>query len=254
MLAAIVILIVCVVLLLNITAPNPTGRRYSTESPIMTGQGSTAEIGVTAELILARDLGLPRNEDPDQRQCFCNQSAPPMAECRVCLAYTPLTTSTYRRPDFVAPGFIAESKNRRNLLYTYQDQVDQISDYALGAQALGRPLWVFTRVNTQVSPEFSRIVESTGGGVIPYFTVPGYVDLVDRAATIGLLASGVALALLILWGRLEYLWTRQDRPPRRPRQRVSNAARAVANAESFVHQTEERARFKGSVEDSRLDV
>lgn len=255
-LLALVCFAVSLVLLLNFTAPNPTGRRYSSESPITTGQGSAQQIGVSAERILARDLGIPRNEDPDQRQCFCNsgQPAPPLSECRVCMAYAQLSTSTYRRPDFVAPGFIAESKNRQNLLYTYEDQVEQLGDYVLGARALGRPLWLYTRVNTQLSPEFYRLVESTGGGIVPYFTVPGYVDPVDRAATIGLLTSGVALAVLILWGQLEYRWTRQDRPPRRPRNRVDGAARAVSNAEAFMRQTEERERFKGDVEDSRLDM
>jgi hypothetical protein len=52
----------CVVLLLNFTAPNPTGRRYSSESPLMTGQGSAQQIGLSAERVLARDLGIARNE------------------------------------------------------------------------------------------------------------------------------------------------------------------------------------------------
>lgn len=251
-----IILVSSLVLLLNVTAPNPTGRRYSSESPLTTGQGSIQQIGTTAERILARDLGVPRNEDPDQRQCFCNSgaSAPPLAECRVCMAYAQLSTSTYRRPDFVAPGFIAESKNRQNLLYTQEDQVEQIGDYVIGAKALGRPLWLYTRVNTQLSPEFYQLVESTGGGVVPYFTVPGYVDPVDQAARIGLVVSGVGLLLLIVWGRLEYRWTRQDRPPRQRRSRASKAAQAVNNAESFLRQTEERTRFKGEVEDSKFDL
>jgi hypothetical protein len=140
------------------------------------------------------------------------------------------------------------------LLYTYEDQVEQIGDYVLGARALGRPLWLYTRVNTQLSPEFHRLVESTGGGIVPYFTVPGYADPVDQAARIVLLVSGIGLGLLLLWERLEYRWTRQDRPPRRPRSQAAAAARAVSNAEAFMRVTEERERFKGDMEDSKFDV
>ena len=89
--------------------------------------------------------------------------------------------SNFRIPDFIAPDFIAESKNTQNLLYSGREY-DQISDYALAAKLLNRPLWVYTRVDTIVEPKFYEIVHATGGNVVPYFTVPGYVDPVDDAA------------------------------------------------------------------------
>ncbi len=157
------LIIVCIVLLLNFTAPNPTGRRYSSQMPITTGQGNAQQIGLSAELILANDLNLPRNEDQSQRQCACSLNfTPNTSDCHVCFAYSEFIT-TYRRPDFVGSNFIAESKNRQNLLYTYRDQVDQISDYAAVARMLRQPLYVYTRVNTQLDPEFVQLVELNRG-------------------------------------------------------------------------------------------
>ncbi len=153
---ALIVAVVCVVLLLNFTAPNPTGRRYSSTSPLTSG--SAQAIGLSAEQILSQDLRTPRNDDPDQRQCFCNNSNRTPSECNVCVTSDP-SISTYRRPDFVSANFIAESKNRQNLLYTYNDQVDQITDYVTEARLLHRPLWLYTRVNTLLAPQFYTLVE-----------------------------------------------------------------------------------------------
>jgi hypothetical protein len=38
-------------------------------------------------------------------------------------------------------------------------------------------LWVYTRVNTNIDPELTSTAESTGSGVVLYFTVPDYIDL-----------------------------------------------------------------------------
>ena len=184
--------LICVVLLLNVTAPNPTGRRYSSETPPTTGEASGSVIGSAAERILANDLRLPNNNDTNQRQCFCRTTAVINANaCNVCLA-APGMQSVYRIPDFISPNFIAESKNARNLLYTGRE-FDQISDYALAAKVLNRPLWVFIRVNTYVEPDFYQVVESTGGGVVPYFAVPGYVDPIDGVARTGLFIAGACV-------------------------------------------------------------
>ena len=156
---ATLVALVCIVLLLNFTAPNPTGRRYSSASPLTTGNAQG--IGLSGEQILAQDLHLPRNDDPDQLQCICNSPALVPNQCNSCFAVSSTVTS-YRRPDFVAPNFIAESKNRQNLLYTYSDQVDQITDYVTAALLLRRPLWVFVRVDTVLSPEFYPLVEFDG--------------------------------------------------------------------------------------------
>ncbi len=52
-------IILCGVLLLNFTASNPTHRRYSSQTPLTTGQGTGAKIGQDAERILSKDLGIP---------------------------------------------------------------------------------------------------------------------------------------------------------------------------------------------------
>src|SRR5258708_34300875 len=86
---------ICVLLLLNVTAPNPTGRRYSSEMPLVTGQGTSNDIGTDGERIMAKDLRLPSNNDPDQLQCICpNPSSKAPSGCRVCIASLNFTSSS----------------------------------------------------------------------------------------------------------------------------------------------------------------
>ena len=187
-----------VVLLLNVTAANPTGRRYASEPVVVIG--NPGEIGLSAERILSTDLSLPRNDDPDQRQCICNSpSYTNVGQCRVCVAYSQ-SVANHRRPDFVSPNFIAESKNRLNLLYTDTSLVNQIGDYAVAARALNVPLWVYVRKDTNVEPEYRRIVRETGGDIVPYFVTTGYVDPVDRMAWYMLGIGGIGLVAFGLWG------------------------------------------------------
>ncbi len=246
MLIAALVMLVCVVLLLNFTAPNPTGRRYSSASPLTSGDAQS--IGLSGEQILSQDLHAPRNEGSDQLQCICNNpnANPGGNECRVCIAYDPSITS-YRRPDFVGTNFIAESKNRQNLLYTYSDQVDQITDYVTMAKLLGRPLWLYTRVDTRLDPEFYRLVESTGGGVVPYFTTPDYVDPVDRFARLGLEIALVALALSGIWE----IGARRIAAPPEPKDPLARAGRKTDAAEDFLKSAKDRSQRKIDIEDSR---
>lgn len=245
---AVLVIITSTVLLLNFTAPNPTGRRYSSEMPITTGQGNATEIGLSAERVLAKDLNLPRNDDPDQRQCICNNPqiarSAPGSECRVCMAYSQ-SIASYRRPDFIGANFIAESKNRLNLLYTHTDQVEQIGDYAVAARALGKPLWIYVRVNTILDPEFYRIVESTGGGVVPYFTVPGYVDPVDNFSRVMLMIGSGWLVLMIGWEWFAYRWASRTPPAPKPAKQqnlADMAARKARAADDHLEKARERAR------------
>jgi hypothetical protein len=244
---ALIAAVVCILLLLNFTAPNPTGRRYSSASPLTSG-GAQA-IGLSAEQILSQDLRTPRNDDPDQRQCFCNSPnrTPGVGECRVCIAFSQ-SISTYRRPDFVGANFIAESKNRRNLLYSHSDQVDQIGDYVVAARALGKPLWLYTRVNTLLDPEFYRMVESTGGSVIAYFTVPGYVDPVDQIASKVLIAALVVLAIVGIWELSAAKLNGTRRPAKDPAIHVKGK---TDSAEDFLKTAKDRAQRKIDIEDSR---
>ena len=225
-------MILCGVLLLNFTASNPTHRRYSSQTPLTTGQGTGVAIGVDAERILAKDLGVPQNDRAGQRQCICASGAIFKSECNSCLI-TLAGITGFRRPDFMSSHFIAESKNQQSLLYTNRDFA-QIQDYVQAAKALHRPLWVYIRVNTAVDSAYRDLVESTGGGIVRYFTVPGYQDPTDQAAQTGLvicvtLFSGTLLIEL----RPNLLLSR--RKPRR------SAEQSVEDGEDFVHKIRSKA-------------
>lgn len=203
--AALISAAVCIVLLLNITAPNPTGRRYSSQ-PIDLTLRDSQRIGEQGESILSIDLHLLHNAEPNL-QCLCdsrnpNQKTPP---CRACIVdMTLVNPGGYREPDFVGNGFIAESKNQKKFLYSRGDDIQQITDYVNAALALRQPFYLYVRVDTPVGKAFYPLVESTGGAIIPYFAVPGWIDPVDEVARRGLLISGGTLSLVglsLLLGR-----------------------------------------------------
>lgn len=238
----VVIAAVCVVMLLNITAPNPTGRRYSSASPLTRTIGGTYKaIGASGERILSADLGVPNNNQADQRQCICqNGLGAPRNQCNTCFAHAPISSpGGFRIPDFVTGRYIAESKNRERLLYSFTDQVEQISDYATAARFVGLPLWIFVRVDTVMSDEFTRLAESTGGGVVRYFSVPDYVDSVDQAARIGLLISVSGLIVLVITGAVRRSSTLK------PRQHP------IESAEQFVAEAKARYQAESDKEDMR---
>ena len=187
----------CVVLLLNMTAPNPTHRRYSSWMPLTNAPGQPNQVGLEGEQVLSDDLGIPRNDLPDQRQCFCRDANVTPLTCKSCAAHYGGLLMT-RRPDFVTDRLIIESKNVMLLDEDRRDPLGQISDYAAVALNLGRPLWIYVRVNTAVDEKFYQLAESTGGGVVPYFTVPGYSDPIDMQARGGLLASGALSSLMLV--------------------------------------------------------
>ena len=195
---SVIVLPICLVLLLNFTAPNPTHRRYSSRMPASGPPFTTNEIGLDGEVVLAADLHLPRNDAFDQRHCICN---PSFAEnrsgsCHTCFAISE-DVGNYRVPDFVgptfiAPAFIADYKNTAQLSRS-ADDFYQIQDYAAVATELGILLWVFVRVDSRIDPEYATFAQQTGGGVVYYFTVPGYVDPVDAVAAVGAGISGLFL-------------------------------------------------------------
>jgi hypothetical protein len=247
---------VSVILLLNFTAPNPTGRRYSSEMPVTTGQGNAEQIGLSGERILSRDLGLPRNETP--AQCICSTrvddsdlpSIAPVsddgftwAQCSFCITRIAIEKE-FRRPDFVNSALIVESKNVVELPSANSDLISQIRDYATAALATNRTLWIYTRTNTEVAPEFIRLAESTGGGVVPYFTVPGYVDPVDQAATAGLLMGGAGAGLSVIG--LTRPWRRFQR------RRAGSAKWEPKDYPEIIEDAKRKAQETIDKEDSRL--
>lgn len=255
--ATLLVLIASVVILSNSTAPNPTGRRYASQSPLTTGQGTAQEIGNDGERILAQDLGAPNNNDADQRQCICNQTLSTVpGQCRVCVVSVNLGRSQHRLPDFFTRRWIAESKNVATL-----NDLAQITDYASGARALRVPLWVYVRVDTEVEPVYFEIVESTGGGIVRYFTVPGYIDAVDVVALVGLVGVTVSLVLLsisVLQDQGREPAQPAPSPPRRtPRRRqdtVTKAGQAIDDVEIFAGRSKDSARQKIDRQDARDEL
>ncbi len=188
MLTALLAAMLSVIVLLNFTAPNPTGRRYSSEVPLTTGEGHPKTIGNDGEDILAHDLGVVNNNASGQMQCFCDPAGLPAKSCNTCLAYPPevsISSSNYFYPDFITDRFIADSKNTQKL--TLPDE--QLAVFASAARILDRPLWIYVRVNTVVDPALETMIEMTNGDVVYYFTVPDYVDPVDQMAQRTLVVS-----------------------------------------------------------------
>lgn len=250
LLGASLVLVISIVLLLNFTHPNPTHRRYSSASPFITGQANNAAIGLSGEQILATDLGLIRNDEASQRMCICNSDTmrlAPANECNVCMLNAPIS-GTHRRPDFISSNYIAESKNRQNLLYGMSDTLDeQLMDYATAARAARIPLWIYVRVNTTLSQEIVALARSTGGDVIPYFTVDGYVDPVDRAAQVGLGASSIVILLGLFWKPRHAQANVEHRP--RPTQTAP-----IDTAEQFLQKTRDKYQAQIDREESRHDL
>lgn len=181
---------------INVNVKNPTGRRYSSQHPLRTGDGTAQEIGADGERILADDLGLPNNNQVGQLQCACNQSLyaqTPPNTCNTCFGYSS-NINNFRIPDFVAQDYLAESKNVRELIAIRADgeetrDYQQIRDLADVALILNMPLWVYVRVDTEADSAYTDIVDETGGGIIYYFAYDGYKHPVDTLAeVIGIIA------------------------------------------------------------------
>jgi hypothetical protein len=249
---ALIAFLICDLLLRNVTAPNPTGRRYSSETPLTTGQGSSQDIGISGETVLAKDLRLPNNNYAGQTQCICGKASQSSnGRCVACLVVLP-SMSSYRMPDFVGSGFLAESKNEQGLLYTGRE-VDQIQDYVMAAILMRASLWVYVRIDTNVAPEFIQLVQSTGGNIVYYFTVPGYIDPVDDAAHKVQAVSMATLFLVVLetWAVRRF----KNRPltvsfPKSPADPFGKASSKVDAAEDFVRRTKDRQQRDMDIHDS----
>lgn len=231
------------VLLLNFTASNPTGRRYSSQIPSQTSRGRD---GGDAERILSIDLDVPHNHTSTIRQCVCNPQYadnPPRQNCDVCTVLSE-GVSNYRVPDFFTDTYIAEAKNYAPRSDIYGSNRDQIDAFLAMAHYLQRPLWLYVAVDSQVTPEVQYLIEQTGGGVVFYFTVPGYVDPVDDGATKGVVASTLSIGVL---GFAEVV----SRRPRRkaPADVVEKTRQTVDTAEEFARRSKERVRIQVEIED-----
>jgi len=216
LLTAILCFVVCIVLLLNFTAANPTRRRYSSRVPLLGAPATSQQIGADGDRVLAADLHIARNETAGQRQTFCKSPTDIPADNNRCVAYYAALGASFRRPDFLTDTLILESKNRSVMDEDDRDLLSQIGDYSLVAILLHRPLWIFTRVDTEVADKYVQLAEATGGGLVRYFSVPGWVDPVERTAKPGLLLSGSVAGITTLWEL-----TARRRQPRTRRRSVS---------------------------------
>lgn len=237
---ALTTLLVAALLLLNVTAPNPTGRRYSSEI-VNTTTHNTHQRGAQGEEILAADLGVPRNETPGETQCLCRHSQPP-ARCTQCIVTFANIQGTHRIPDFVAQGYFAESKNRRQLR-TADDAYVQIEDMATVARDMGLPLWVFVRVDTRVDPAYVELARSTGGDVVYYFAVEGYVDPVDSVAGVLVWVAAGVFVVIVFWELWERVKPHDEAPvdddPPESAQRADDQTTAT---EQYMRRVERLAR------------
>ncbi len=257
MLILVTVIAVSLVLLSNVTAPNPTGRRYSSAMP-------PESDGVEAENILARDLRLIRNSASSPRQCICEQRASsgrlPQG-CGVCFVFlNTLSDASSRVPDFVSAGYLADSKNVQRLSLT-----GQIADFTAAARESNRSLWLFVRVDSEVDPRVETAVQSTGGAVVRYFVVPGWNDPVDEAARNALLIAGALLVLLFaqeaaFWDRFSgkppvviVLPPKSPRPPATPPGPMGKAAKSAETLTDFQNRARDRARRRIDEADRRED-
>jgi hypothetical protein len=243
-------LLVCIVLLLNVTASNPTGRRYSSEAVERNGRLSSRQLGDAGERVLALDLDLPVNDRAGQMRCLCNvityaENNP--NSCNECLMSDGVTN--YRIPDFVGGDFIAESKNVIRLMVA-DDDFMQISDTAAAARELDMKYWLYVRIDSVVHPAYYDPVRSTGGDIVYYFVAePGYLDRIDRMA----LSGGIIMALVIFDMSVKALRPRLrviDRPdrPRRPSPRIDDP---LESAKRLQDSARKRADEEAARGDSR---
>lgn len=251
-------------LLANFTAPNPTGRRYSSEMP--SRELSDMQRGFDAERILSKDLGIENNNSSDAGQCICNQTryapdkSPRQYNCNVCVVYSPLVES-YNIPDFITDRYIVESKDALKMDARSQEQ---LPNFALMAIQLKRPLWLFVSHRTAIPPHITQLVEQTGGKVVPYFSYPGFVDPVDEDAITLLFGGFVFLSLGLAWEYAVIKGRNANAPsynvpePTTPKPGTPHPKRPSDNplrdAESFVTRTVEKRRIQIDIEDSRNDL
>jgi hypothetical protein len=131
-------------------------------------------------------------------------------------------------------------------LYESRD-LQQITDYATAARAMKVPLWVFIRVNTNIDSEFRRIVSTTGGAVVPYFTVPGWEDPIDQAAQTGLIGSMIVLGIggvvgVLVRGRPNRRSTPEQLAPKTPRDPLGKAVDSIDSLQKFTKASKDRAK------------
>lgn len=185
----------CILLLMNITAPNPTGRRYSS-SVVPESDGRAAED------VLQADLNITHNERSPITMCICDHDGHKVNKCQTCLISSSCVINT-SIPDFISKNFLIDSKNYAKS----QLRLDQqLRNFVCAARENNLQLWLYVRKDTDVQSSLIQAVQSTGGDVVYYFTKSDYIDQTDGSARLGLVG---AVAFVGLGGYLEVLALRR---------------------------------------------
>jgi hypothetical protein len=241
----IVVILVGIVLLLNLTAPNPTGRRYSGDTVDL--DASSTDKGLQGENILATDLNLwVTNERSTNPVCICNSrfegTVPPGSTCGVCVAYSE-SVSNFRIPDFVTNGYFAESKNARDLIVSHARDYEQIQEMAAVAEEINQPLWIYVRTETYVDHEYFNLARSTGGDVVYYFRDTLYVDPVDQIARILIIVGASGAVLVLGWEAWRWIQSQTPDEPEEDIDAIDEAADdTVDETENFMRRVERLSR------------
>lgn len=245
---ALLTIIVCLGLLLTSYTPfNPTHRRYSSETVLTMGDSN--DIGDSGENVLSKDLGLPRNDEQIPQLIICNTTPKNLPKNAKCI-FNSDEIENYRQPDFVSDEIIAESKNAKRLLISYERDYQQIQEIAIASKALKRPLWLYVRHNTEVAPEYHAIVESTGGRIVYYFATDGYANLIDLILTRILAGALGMMVIVMLWEMVAGIFAFSLPTMHQPKSSVvvhehktsRKARHAVDDYEQFVRSAKDNAR------------
>lgn len=221
-------------LLFSTTAPNPTGRWFS--SNFIDTSLATQIYGQEAEIVLAHDLHLPQNDSPEgERRCFCNvQYQAPPGRCNVCETSS-ANISSWSIPDFVTDGMIVDSKA------VGQFTVDkQINNFITVAKQTGRQLWIYVRNDTTFSDATRSSIQATGGDIIPYFVVSGFGTwlLAEKAAN-NILIFAIIIALgLLIWEYIAQQGRKQAPPSDTLPDEVERAEDSVEETERYMQRME----------------
>lgn len=248
--------LLCIVLLMNFTAPNPTGRRYSSEVPQYINDVCQ---GVDAERILSTDLQMVQNDSTNvETLCICSpNSTGASTRCNTCILTSSEVGNQAHIPDFINDQVLIDSKCAENL-----QNNSQYRSFLDAAQQTNRELWYFVRIKdqTHVSSQMLADIQATGGDIVPYFTVAGYVDPVDRMATNGLIVALVVLMLLTSWEMRIWRFISFGVLPstpvslsQSPDDVLTKAENKTAEAEAFKKQIEKRVQINVDIDDAQND-
>jgi hypothetical protein len=237
------LILVGIVLLLNFTAFNPTGRRYSGQTIDLNASSSAK--GLQGENILATDLNLSiTNERSSSPVCICNsrfEGTVAPSGCSVCVTYSE-AVSNFRIPDIVAGGYFAESKNAERLVTSQTRDYEQLQEMAAVAQEINQPLWIYVRTETYVDREYRNLARSTGGDVVYYFRDPLFVDPVDQIARILIVVGASGVVLVLGWEAWRWIQSQTPDEPEENVDEIDEAVDTVDETETFMRRVERLSR------------